>query len=202
LTSAAIYNLLQYFIAKVISRFRAGTVKITVSTIPEEGLNLRFSKSRDWLEKAMPDTADPLECVEDIHVSCHVRKLAENVFLEGSIDTVLAVMCSRCLERALLPVSTLFRYTLVPLPDRQSPEIELSSEDLESGYYDEDVFDLEQLILEQIILQIPIKVLCEEDCRGLCPSCGINLNMETCRCRDKIVDDRFAVLKNIKIPKK
>ena len=177
-------------------------MKITVSSIPEEGLNLRFSKGREWLEKAVSDQADPVACVQDIQVTCQVRRLAENVFLEGSIDTVLELTCCRCLEAALLPVKTAFRYALEPLPERQSPEMELGSEDLESGYYEEDIIELEQLVLEQILLQIPIRVLCTENCRGLCPHCGMNLNQETCRCQDTAIDSRFAVLKNMKIQKK
>jgi uncharacterized protein len=177
-------------------------VKITVSNIPEEGLNLRFSKDRGWLENAVSDEAEPFKCAQDTRISCQLRKLAENIFLEGSVDTVLELACSRCLEAATLSINASFRYTLVPLPDRHEIDVELGSADLEYGYYEEDTIDLEPLILEQILLQIPIRVLCREDCRGLCPSCGANLNAKNCRCRDAVVDERFAVLKNLKITKK
>lgn len=172
-----------------------------MSNIPEEGLNFRFSKDRGWLQNAMPDMAEPLGCSRDVHVSLQAKRLAENVFLEGAIVTGLELICCRCLEAATLPVDALFRYTLVPMPDRQDPEIELGSEDLEYGYYDEDTIDLEPMILEQIILQIPIRVLCREDCRGLCPRCGANLNQEPCRCQSEVIDERFALLKNLKIEK-
>jgi len=177
-------------------------VKIIVSSIPEEGLNLRFSRSRGWLESAMSDKAEPLTCAQDVQVSCQLRRLGDNVFLEGSVDTALELACCRCLEAALLAVDATFRYTLVPYPDHQDSEVELGSEDLEFSYYVEDSIDLEPLVLEQILLQIPMRVLCRENCRGLCPRCGANLNEEACRCQGPAVDERLAVLKNIKIQKK
>ena len=177
-------------------------MKVSVSNIPEEGLSLKFVKNREWLENAVSsDQAESFTCIQDIQVSCTLRRLKENVFLEGSIGTVLELSCCRCLEAAMLPVDTAFRYTLVPLPDRQDSEIELDSEDLEYSYYHDDAIDLEPLIFEQIILQIPIKALCRDDCRGLCPHCGANLNTATCHCGDAVVDDRFAVLKTMKIQK-
>ncbi|MDQ5988209.1 MAG: hypothetical protein CSYNP_03965 [Syntrophus sp. SKADARSKE-3] len=176
-------------------------MKITVSNIPLEGLDLRSSMSRGWLENAMTDQAVPCTCTRDIRVTIHVRRHGDNVFLEGSIVTALDLTCCRCLETAVFPIDVAFRYTMVPMPDEQAGEIELGSDDLEYGYYNEDTIDLEPLIFEQIVLQIPIKVLCREDCRGLCSRCGANLNQEPCRCEDT-VDERFAVLKKLKIQKK
>lgn len=177
-------------------------MKISVSNIPEEGLDLQFIKSRGWFESAMSDQVSLCACAKDIQVSCTLKRLRENVFLEGSIATVLELACCRCLETATLPVDTSFRYTLIPVPDRQDSEVELESEDLEYSYYENDAVDLEPLIFEQIVLQIPIKALCQDDCRGLCPHCGVNLNTAACRCQEDIVDDRLAVLKTIKIKNK
>ena len=100
----------------------------------------------------------------------------------------------------MLPVSASFRYTLVPAKAEESrEEIELSEEDLEYGYYEGEIVDCDPLIYEQIVLQIPIKVLCTEDCRGLCPDCGTNLNLEACNCASDRVDERLAVLKKLKL---
>jgi uncharacterized protein len=94
---------------------------------------------------------------------------------------------------------------LTPAPDEiEEPEVELSPEivdEVNLGYYREDEIDLDPIVLEQIVLQIPIKPLCREACKGLCPQCGADLNVESCECRVDSGDLRFAVLKNFKIKK-
>ena len=149
----------------------------------------------------MTDRAEAVVCARDVEVTCRFRRVREDVFLEGTVDTVLELACCRCLETASLPVGVSFRYTFVPAPERQEQEIELSGDELEYGYYGEDMIDLEPVVFEQIALQIPMRVLCDENCRGLCPRCGANLNQEACRCTEKEIDERFAILKNLKINK-
>ena len=144
-------------------------MKIIVSNIPPEGMDLQFVKNGQWLSSALSQETEPVTCSQDVQVTVHARRIGENVFLEGSITTGLDLVCCRCLEPAALPVAASFKYTLSPTPEGSSEEIELTSEDLEYGYYDEDTVDLEPLVFEQILLQIPIRVLCREDCRGLCP---------------------------------
>jgi uncharacterized protein len=78
-------------------------------------------------------------------------------------------------------------------------EDELSTEDLEYGYYQDDVIDLDTLIFEQVMLQIPIKVLCTDACKGLCPYCGMNLNTANCGCHAEFIDERLAVLKKLRV---
>lgn len=107
--------------------------------------------------------------------------------------------CSRCLEVARLPVNALFKYVLTPVQAEQPEEKELSAEDLDVVYYQDDLIDLDPLIAEQIMLQIPMKVTCREDCTGLCPRCGINLNTGSCQCHEKRIDSRLAVLKKLKV---
>ena len=67
------------------------------------------------------------------------------------------------------------------------------------AYYAGEIIDLVPLITEQIILQVPMKALCGETCRGLCPRCGVNLNLASCNCRNEDIDPRLAVLKNVKV---
>jgi len=78
-------------------------------------------------------------------------------------------------------------------------DLELTAEELEMSYYHGDFIDLAPMICEQIVLQAPMRVLCTDDCKGLCPHCGINLNSGSCNCHSDVVDDRLAVLKNFRI---
>lgn len=107
--------------------------------------------------------------------------------------------CSRCLEPATFSAGGAFAYTLVPEKTETAEDLELSAQELETSYYRGDFIDLAPIICEQIILLAPMKILCTEDCKGLCPHCGVNLNTGSCTCRSKKVDDRLAVLKKFKV---
>ena len=177
-------------------------MKITVSVIPPQGLSLPFSLDEAWLEKAFGEFGDKVTCSHPVHVFCEVRKTGSTVVIQGSVTTQLVLPCARCLEPAELNIDTEFRYVMVPQPSGYGSDVELSPEDIEYGYYAEDCIDLLPLVYEQISLQIPMVVLCREDCKGICPHCGRNLNLGPCSCREDEVDIRWSVLKNLRIEKR
>lgn len=176
-------------------------MRINIRNIPDEGLDLRFAKGSDWLRLVFQEGDRGYFRTDVVDVHCLVRRLGENVFLEGRVITKLFLDCSRCLELVTLPVDSVFRYTLTPVPEDYAEEVELSGEDLEHAYYDGETIDLDPLVYEQVIIQIPMKVLCRGDCLGLCPVCGSNRNMESCPCQDDQVDERLAILKNFRTKK-
>lgn len=173
-------------------------MKISVSKIPEGGLNLRFEKNWKWFQDLFCETETPDFVLDRIAVSCSVRRMKETVFVEGTADTTVEAPCSRCLAMTTLPVHASFKYTFSPPPDRPQEEWELNAEDLDFAYYEEDTIDLDMLIFEQILLQIPIKPLCTDACKGLCPHCGTNRNVSHCQCQAPSLDERFAALKQFK----
>ena len=174
-------------------------MKITVSKIPEGGINLRFEKDGAWFRGLLPE-AEPFDfTLQGITVACSVRRIKETVFVEGSVTASAEAPCCRCLETARLPLQASFKYTFAPAPSEPQEEMELNAEDLELAYYEEDTIDLDRVIYEQIMLQIPIKLLCRETCKGLCPHCGINLNSASCHCEAGTFDERLAVLKKFKV---
>jgi uncharacterized protein len=173
-------------------------VKIIINTIPEEGLNLQFHKDGNWFRDLLPEKEKSDFSIQGVEVFCAVKKILENVFIDGNLETSVTLNCCRCLEITHLPVKSNFRYTLIPAEDRLTEEEELIPEDLEYGYYQDDVIDLDALIFEQIVLQIPIRVLCTDTCKGFCPHCGTNLNMARCNCHAEFIDERLAVLKKFK----
>ena len=173
-------------------------MKIHVSKIPEGGRVLQFERDGEWFRQNLPG-AEPADFAPGrINVSCTASRMKENVFIEGTIGTVVDVSCCRCLEVIRLPLRSSFKYTFVPPPVRSQDEVELNTADLDFAYYEGDIIDLDTVVLEQILLQIPIKPLCSESCRGLCPHCGINLNMTSCSCRVDVLDERLAALKQFK----
>jgi uncharacterized protein len=173
-------------------------VKIHVANVPEDGSRIEFTRDKKWFEEHLPERGRQDMVLESITVSGMVRRLRESVFLEGTLEGALIIACSRCLELTRLPVSSSFRYTFVPTSTGQKEEAELS-EDLEFGFYEGETIDLDPVLFEQILLQVPMRTLCRDDCRGLCPRCGMNLNTGSCNCRDEHVDERLAILKSFKV---
>ena len=177
-------------------------MKINILMVPEAGIDLHFDLQGDWFRNFLTEEESEILNLAQTVVSCHVSRMGETAFIEGNIDSVVETLCSRCLEAVCLPVHLNFRYTLVPVKENIRDNVELRTEDLDFGFYEGEVVDLSPLIYEQIMLQIPIKVLCSEACKGLCPQCGANLNAGDCGCLRVSVDERFAVLKNLKVPEK
>jgi uncharacterized protein len=174
-------------------------LKINVSKIPEGGMNLRFEKDGAWFRSFLTEAEAFEFALGRIEVVCNVRRIKETVFIEGSVTTSAETRCCRCLETARMPLQASFKYTFSPAPLEPQEEVELNAEDLELAYYEEDTIDLDRVIFEQIMLQIPIKPLCGETCKGLCPHCGINLNLASCGCEAETFDERLAVLKKFKV---
>jgi uncharacterized protein len=170
-------------------------MKINVITIPEEGLSVQFSLAANLL----PEVGKADIHLEKVDVAGSIKRYRQSLSFTGHLETLLQTTCGRCLEETAFPVQTDFSYTLLPATETGSDEVELQTEDLEIVYYDGEIIDLAPLIAEQVVLQMPMKVLCRESCRGLCPQCGINLNLGGCNCRNEFIDPRWAVLKNIKI---
>lgn len=175
------------------------SLKINVITIPEEGLNFVLSEEGKWFKQCFRDIDQPDVGLQRVDVNCLITRISGTIFIKGNLSVILNICCSRCLEDVALPIGGDFAYTLVPEKPETDEEIELKAEELEISYYQGDIVDLTPVICEQIILQIPIKALCAEDCKGLCPHCGTNLNVASCNCLTAIVDDRLAVLKDFRV---
>jgi uncharacterized protein len=179
--------------------WEGGILKISVSKIPEGGMDLRFEKNGEWFRGFLPE-AEPFDfTLRRIDVVCKVTRIKETVYIEGSVTASAEAPCCRCLEMARLPIGSSFKYTFAPLPAEPQEELELSADDLELAYYEEDTIDLDRVIFEQIMLQMPIKPLCRETCKGLCPRCGLNLNLAGCHCEPETFNERLAVLEKFKV---
>lgn len=177
-------------------------MQINIANIPEEGLELTFSKGEGWFPRILLEKDRANFSVRNVDVDCSVKRVLKNVTVKGSIRAGIELECCRCLAKFDLPVEEDFKYTFTQASHTLDEEIELTYEDLDFAYYEGDIIELDQVIAEQIILQIPIKPLCNDSCRGLCPICGINLNRENCDHKKEQIDTPFAVLKNLKVKKR
>lgn len=129
-----------------------------------------------------------------------------HVFATGDFKGELTVACSRCVGPAKLLIEEQLRVTFLPANEMPAEDdddsedgAEVAADDLDVFAYDGEKVDLEPLFREQFVLAVPFAPLCREDCKGLCPHCGIDRNTGTCACEAPI-DPRLAGLKGLKIP--
>ena len=130
-------------------------------------------------------------------LSLRATRADEKVELIGSVRVVVEFECDRCLTDLSVRVEESFELLYVP-PLGTGDEHELGENDLSLGFYQDGVIDVDDLAREQIELALPMARLCTEECRGLCPECGANLNLGECACSKKQVDTRWAALKELK----
>ncbi len=176
------------------------TLQINIKTIPETGLEVAIDLGPEWFSRW--HEVDPDLEFADARITglVHLSKHGLDILVRGNLSGQLQLACSRCLESFAAPASAEFDLLLVPGPPAATPaDQELSQPDLDLDYYTGEVLDLESLLREQIILMLPLKPLCDETCKGMCPQCGANLNRETCNCQTEAVDSPFAHLAKLKI---
>lgn len=152
--------------------------------------------SRRYEPDAFKGRSDAYRVIAPVELRFTVYKDRDRLRLAGVVTTTLELACSRCLEPFELPVASSFDERYTPQSENTGEgEGEVGDDDLSVAYYQDDQIDLSQLMEEQFYLALPMKPLCREDCRGLCPSCGTNLNEATCGCEVRWEDPRLAGLK-------
>lgn len=121
-----------------------------------------------------------------------------DLFFDGRVHGVATGTCARCL--AAFPVEITKDFSVVLTPEQPlTGEIELAPGDLAESFYSGTEVDLTRLVYEQVLLALPTRPLCDEECRGLCPQCGVNRNTTQCSCKVESGDPRLAVLRGLKI---
>jgi uncharacterized protein len=123
-----------------------------------------------------------------------------NLHVDGTLETSLHCKCSRCTKDFSRLVKTGFDLSYAPQPKWSTgdAEIELRYEEMEVGFYDGVALDVNLMVLEQIELSIPMRLICKEDCKGLCYKCGADLNDGACFCKNEETDSRLSVLLDFK----
>ena len=131
-----------------------------------------------------------------------IHKDHDRFRLVGTVKTELELQCSRCLEPFKMPVDREFDLRYLPAgaaepePD-DDEETEVEDDDVAVTFYRDEQIDLNELLREQFYLALPMKPLCSEDCKGICPQCGTNRNTAPCDCSPQWEDPRLAGLKTL-----
>jgi uncharacterized protein len=140
-------------------------------------------------------TSGRAELVEEHHGKHQVIK---DIRLRGRLSTGIELQCARCLDPVPQDVKREFELLYRPLgADAGKDELSVTDAEAEVGYYQGEGILLEDVLREQVLLALPLKITCREDCKGLCPHCGKNLNQEQCSCAVPAEDPRWEALKEI-----
>ena len=151
-----------------------------------EGESLAFERQLD-LSQVSQWGQRPFQ--SPVKVTGSVENRAGIVTLRCEASFVLTTICDRCLTQSDRPTVSRFEHVLAR---------ELNDEDNDDFIVVKDgLLDLDQLVTSDTLLELPIKALCREDCKGLCPICGANLNETTCGCGKQSIDPRLQVLQDL-----
>jgi uncharacterized protein len=171
-------------------------IKISVDDIPTSPREVEFSA-----EIGVPgDTRQTdFHFPPTLDIKLTYYRSGRQLFFHGSFAGIFEGRCSRCLNDYHFRFRKNFDFVLSPAPTPEKKIEELSREDLGLSYYSSDEIELTSLILEQVLLALPTRALCDENCRGLCGTCGANLNQEACSCSAVPNDPRMAIFRSLKV---
>jgi len=162
-------------------------MKILISEIPDEGLNIENEENVD---------SDIIR--SPVRIKLRVEKVGTEVMISGNLTAEARLQCSRCLNNfqniLTIPVDVVYH----PVDELGGDEThEVSADELDMDFYTGDELDIHTLINEQIVLALPMKPLCSDTCKGICPQCGKDLNAGTCDCSRQAIDPRLEALKKL-----
>ncbi len=128
------------------------------------------------------------------------KDIVPDIRIRAGLQTRMEVPCARCLEPVEEALDTSFDLIFRPAgADADAADHAITTSETEIGYYEGDGLLLEDVLREQVLLALPAKVLCKEDCKGLCAECGRNRNTDPCNCATTSADPRWAALEAIKL---
>ncbi|MGH7815576.1 MAG: YceD family protein [Candidatus Binataceae bacterium] len=175
-------------------------MKIRIDHITAEARELSFAEPETEINRIL--AAGPIREYRlegPIAVSMSIYRAGFDLFLSGDLRAPAMAVCARCAEEFAAPGGRPFKLVMSPKAAGADTNSELRIDDLEFSLYAGDEIDLSPLVREQILLALPTRPLCREDCRGLCPHCGVNLNRAECGCRAENHDPRWTALLSLKL---
>jgi uncharacterized protein len=180
-------------------------VKLLVDRLDDSPRRFAFEGESAWwrvVRSLIPEL--DVEGAPPLGFEVQAHRMGADVYLEGRVEGSIELVCSRCTSRYRHRLGESFRLVLEPAGDRvpADPEgVEALDRDglwlgdeLEAGWFRGNVIDLGAFFREVVTLALPVQPLCAEDCRGLCPRCGADRNVDRCDCPEKSTHSPFAAL--------
>lgn len=164
-------------------------MKIIVSEIPEEGMEIDLSEDL---------RSESVKIVSPVRAALRVDKKGPEVLIHGMVSGEVELQCGRCLRAYTVKIESPVNVVYRPVAEVNREEhYELKSDELDAGFYRDDAIELDDLLIEQLMLDLPMKALCSPDCKGICPKCGADLNATQCNCDFSEIDPRLKVLEKL-----
>jgi uncharacterized protein len=186
-------------------------MRVNIDEIKEAGLARTWDVTREQTDEMVAGGPAGYRARGPTRVDVRLEKVERRVRVEAHAKATLTAACGRCLSPVALDVPVDFELTLVP-SDGHGDEPHASrvrgkapvggsfdAKDAEEETYTGKVIDLDPMVREQVLLALPAYPVCKDDCKGLCPVCGANLNDRECGCDRHVPDPRWAGLKNVKL---
>lgn len=169
---------------------------IDINNIGTDGQQFKIRKNPQWVDNIPEFSSDNsnLRINSDLNFDFSIEKVVKEVLLNGFISFDIQTVCSRCIDPVSLSLKSNVKLTLSP-----KEAVEETDSDIDHEVYDGETIDLSNYFREQIALSLPVSILCRKNCKGLCLSCGTNLNSNNCSCKTEWVDTRFSILKELKL---
>ncbi len=192
-------------------------MRINVEEIRDEGLDLQEPLSRAWLDAALSgDGPASFTAAGPAKLAAHLEKIEGGVLLRAHSSPRLSTACRRCLKPVELTVPLDFSLSLVPRASlshrlagdeggapvdaqEKGPRGSFDPDNVDQETFDGHAVELDRLVREQLLLALPMDALCRDECKGLCPSCGQDLNERSCGCKADTADPRWEKLRSLKL---
>lgn len=118
--------------------------------------------------------------------------------IQGKLEVTVQAVCDRCLETAAFPIDNRFDLVYMPAAESRGGEDEIDRAGIEVGFYEGNGLALNDILREVVLLALPMQLICDEACKGICPVCGQNRNQRDCGCQTEAVDDRWSKLRSFR----
>ncbi len=186
---------------------------VKVEQIPEEGLQLNESIGLELLTSLLSEDGDTgFRPTRPSRLNANLRKMRDAVLVRAQFTVQLTSPCKRCLADVVTEIPIPFTLNLMNRASRDQDEESggkqdegsasagsFGLEDADQDWFNGKTIDFDPILREQLLLALPMHVVCREECKGLCSECGQDLNLKSCGCEQKVIDPRLAKLKYIKI---
>ncbi len=163
-----------------------------IDTLPREAC---FSAIPDIVQEG---ASAAVRFPSGVRIDVTYYRSGRELFFHGSLKGEAETECSRCLENFDFVMEKSFDFVLTPDPLPTNKNMELTADEMGLSFYTGEDIDLSPFVREQTLLALPLRPLCSESCRGLCPDCGAELNRTTCGCTLP-GDSRMAVFRNLRL---
>lgn len=173
-------------------------MRVSVDKITETPKEISFAEGVEELNRIYREgEARDFRFPSSLDVNLVYYRSGQELFFSGSFGGTIEGYCSRCLKIYSFPLEKRFDFVLTPKPLATKGK-ELNREEMGLSFYGAEEIDLSPFIREQVLLALPMRPLCGDNCRGLCVGCGADLNEEPCLCPSLPGDPRMALFRGLK----